>query len=129
MFNKFLVDTDVLVDFFRGEEKAVGFVKKYSKRIVISAITVSELYAGVRENEERSELDEFIELFTILPVTPEIAVKGGLYKRDFFKSHHIGLADAIIAATAEIHEADLKTLNSKHFPMLRGLKPPYKKGD
>ncbi|MCK4761585.1 MAG: type II toxin-antitoxin system VapC family toxin [Candidatus Aminicenantes bacterium] len=128
MFNKFLVDTDVLVDFLRGEEKAVDFVKRDSKKILISAITAAELYAAVRENGERRELDEFVEIFAVLPVTPGIAVKGGLFKRDFFKSFRIGLADAIIAATAEIHEADLKTLNSKHFPMFKGLKPPYKKG-
>lgn len=127
MFNKFLVDSDVLVDFLRGEEKAVIYIKKHARKIIISAISAAELYAGVRENEERQELDEFVELFPILPVTLEIARIGGLYKRDFFKSHNLSLADAIIAATAKTHEADLKTLNTKHFPMLKGLKPPYKK--
>jgi predicted nucleic acid-binding protein len=37
---------------------------------------VAELYAGVKDNEERKELDEFVELFPILPVTPEIAKMG-----------------------------------------------------
>jgi predicted nucleic acid-binding protein len=35
------------------------------------------------------------------------------------------LADAIIAATAESARAELKTFNAKHYPMLKGLKPPY----
>jgi predicted nucleic acid-binding protein len=90
---------------------------------------VAELYAGVKDNEERKELDEFVELFPILPVTPEIAKMGGLYKRDYFKTHGIGLADALTAATAKIHNANLKTLNIKHFPMFKGLKPPFKKKD
>jgi len=127
MINKFLVDTDVLVDYLRGYNKAVEYVKKYSKKITLSAISVAELYAGVRDNEERKELDNFVGLFSILPVTREIAKMAGLYKRDFFKSHNIGLADAIVAASAQTHKAEIKTLNIKHFPMLKGLKPPYTK--
>jgi len=43
------------------------------------------------------------------------------------KSHGVGLADAILAATAEVENAELKTLNTKHYPMLKGLRPAYKK--
>ncbi|MHC4458909.1 MAG: PIN domain-containing protein, partial [Planctomycetota bacterium] len=52
---------------------------------------------------------------------------GGLYKRDYGKSHGVGLADAILAATAEAENAELKTLNTEHFPMLKGLRPAYTK--
>ena len=127
MAKNYLVDTDVLVDYLRGEEKAVNYIKKHAKKITLSAVSAAELYAGVREGREQQQLDEFIGLFPILPVNLETAQIGGIYKRDFFKSHHLSLADAIIAATAETHEADLTTLNTKHFPMLKGLKPPYKK--
>jgi len=57
----------------------------------------------------------------------EIAKAGGLYKRDYGKSHGVGFADAILAATAEAENAELKTLNTKHYPMLKGLRPAYKK--
>ena len=88
-------------------------------------ITVAELYAGVKDDHERQELDDFVDLFHVFPLTTETARIGGLHKRDYFKSHAVGLADGIIAATAEIHDADLKTLNIEHYPMLKGLKPPY----
>jgi predicted nucleic acid-binding protein len=52
---------------------------------------------------------------------------GGLLKRDYGKSHGVGLADAIVAATAEAENAELKTLHTKHYPMLKGLKPAYLK--
>ncbi len=39
----------------------------------------------------------------------------------------MGLADAIIAATASVENAVLKTLNVKHYPMLAGLEPAYRK--
>jgi predicted nucleic acid-binding protein len=61
----------------------------------------------------------------VVPLTVEIAIAGGLYERDFGKSHGVGLADAILAATAEAEKAELKTLNVKHYPMIKGLKPAY----
>jgi predicted nucleic acid-binding protein len=126
MSEKFLVDTDVLVDYLRGNDKAVNYIKTNSKNILLSAISVAELYAGFKD-DERKVLAEFIELFPVLPITMIIAKLGGDYKREFFKTHNVGLADALIAATAKTHNAALKTLNTKHFPMLKDLEPPYKK--
>ena len=127
MADSLLLDTDVLVDFFRGYSKAVAFVNKNSSRIILSSIVIAELYAGVKGDAELTVLENFISLFRIIPVTSEIARMGGLYKRDYGKSHGVGLADAIIAATCEAENADLKTLNVKHYPMIKGLRPTYKK--
>ena len=123
----FLIDTDVLIDFFRGYNKAVTFVNTNSTRIVLSSIVVAELYAGVKGEEELSALENFVFLFRIIPVTSEIAKTGGLYKNYYGKSHGVGLADAIIAATCIIENAELKTLNVKHYPMIKGLRSTYKK--
>ena len=122
-----LLDTDVLVDFFRGHRKAVAFVNAHDHRIILSSIVVAELYAGVKGDAEQAAIDNFISLFRIVPVSTGIAKAGGLYKRDYGKSHGVGLADAILAATAEAENAELKTLNTKHYPMLKALKPAYKK--
>jgi len=61
------------------------------------------------------------------PLNAEIAKTGGLHKRDYAKSNGVGLADAISAATAEAENAELKTLNTKHCPMFKGLRPAYTK--
>lgn len=122
-----LLDTDVLVDFLRGHDKAVAFVNTHSARIILSAIVVAELYAGVKGNEEHVALEGFVSLFRVVPVSAEIAKAGGLYKRDYGTSHGVGLADALLAATAEAEDAELKTLNRKHYPMLKGLRPAYMK--
>ena len=127
MARTLLVDTDVLIDFFRGYGKAVTFVSRHSSNMVLSSIVVAELYAGAKDDSELDVLANFISLFRIIPVTPEIARTGGLYKRAFGKSHGVGLADAIIAATCGVEKAELKTLNIKHYPMVKGLKPAYKK--
>jgi len=122
-----LLDTDVLVDFFRGHGKAVAFVNAHSTRIILSSIVVAELHAGVKGDAEQAALENFVSLFRVVPVSAVIAKAGGLYKRDYGKSHGVGLADAILAATAEAENAELKTLNAKHYPMLKGLRPAYKK--
>jgi predicted nucleic acid-binding protein len=127
MAKPILLDTDVLVDFFRGYGKAVSFVNTYNARIILSSIVVAELFAGVKGHSEQSALQDFISLFRVVPVNSEIAKAGGLYKQDYGKSHGVGLADAILAATADAENAELKTLHTKHYPMLKDLKPAYKK--
>ena len=122
-----LLDTDVLVDFLRGHSKAVAFVNARQDRIILSSIVVAELYAGVKGDDEQSVLETFVSLFRVVPVSAEIAKAGGLYKRDYAGSHGVGLADAILAATVEAENAEFKTLNIKHFPMLKGLRPAYTK--
>ena len=127
MARSILLDTDILVDFLRGNSKAVAFINAQSARVILSAIVVAELYAGVKGEAEQIVLDNFVSIFRVVPVSAEIAKVGGLYKRDFGKSHGVGLADAILAATAEAENAELKTLNRKHYPMLKGLMPAYTK--
>jgi predicted nucleic acid-binding protein len=122
-----LVDTDVMVDFLRGHPKAVALIQAQSARIILSSIVAAELYAGVRGDEELSTLDGLLQLFRIVPVSTELARAAGLYRRDYAKSHGVGLSDAIIAATAQAENADLTTLNTRHYPMIKGLIPAYAK--
>ena len=127
MARSILLDTDILVDFFRGHSKAVSFINTHSARIILSSIVVAELYAGAKGGEEQAVFDNFVSLFRVVPVGTEIAKAGGIYKRDYAKSHGVGLADAILVATAEAENAELKTLNAKHYPMLRDLHRAYNK--
>jgi len=126
MTPRLLLDTDVLVDYLRDRDEAVAYVEAHAASILISAVTVAELYAGVREGEERRSLAEFLDAFAIIPIDAEIAQKGGLFRRDYGPSHNVGLADALIAATAELHQAKLVTLNARHFPMVE-VEVPYTK--
>jgi predicted nucleic acid-binding protein len=127
MAKPILIDTDVMVDFLKGHPKAAAIIQTSSNRIILSSIVVAELYAGVRGDDELNTLDNLISLFRVIAVSPILAKAGGLYKRDYAKSHGIGLGDAIIAATADSENAELKTLNTKHYPMFKGLTPPYTK--
>jgi predicted nucleic acid-binding protein len=127
MPNRYLFDTDVLIDYLRGREQALTFVESLSECPTISVITVGELYSGVREGQERTILDQFITGLEIVPVDREMAIRGGLFRRDFLKSHKVEMADVLIAATSVVMGIPLVTLNRKHFPMLPDLIVPYQK--
>lgn len=122
-----LIDTDVLIDFLRGRAEAIGYIQGVDLPAYISAITVAELFAGVREGNERTALERFLGAFDIVSADDEIARRGGLFRRDFGKSHAVSLPDALIAATAELRGLPLVTLNRKHFPMLANVQVPYQK--
>ena len=123
-----LIDTDVLIDYLRDNPQAVQFLENDCGRSLISAISVAELYAGVREGVERRALDTFLSAFDLVSVDGSIAERGGLYRRDYYRSHAISLADALIAATAFVRSATLVTLSRKHFPMISDIHIPYTKG-
>lgn len=127
MSGQVLVDTDVLIDFLRGYGPAVSFVDDHSDRIVLSAIVVTELYAGAKGDAEQKVLQSLLSVFRVAPISGEIARLGGLYRRDYGPSHGTGLSDALVAATAFLEGAELKTLNVKHYPMVDGIEPAYRK--
>jgi predicted nucleic acid-binding protein len=128
MAERLLIDTDVIIDYLRNQADAVTYLESLAEPQLVSAITVAELYAGVREGEERTALDTFLTAFDVVPIDEAIAIRGGLYRRDYGRTHNVGLADALIAATAEVTDAHLVTLNAKHFPMLPAVTLPYQKG-
>lgn len=124
MATQLLIDTDVLIDYLRDYPEAVSYVEARQEHLFISVVTVAELYAGVREGEERTRLEHFLRAFEIVPLDLHLAIQGGLYRRDYNKSHNVGLADALIAATAAQRQVPLVTLNRKHFPMLQDVIVP-----
>ena len=104
-----------------------GFFEKTveASTCYFSAITIAELFGGVRESKERHLLEKFLKSFEPIALNEQIAQTAGIYRRDYGKSHGTGLADALIAATSS--NVTLVTLNKKHFPMLEKLHIPYHK--
>jgi predicted nucleic acid-binding protein len=127
MANTQLVDTDVMVDFLRGNPHALKIILNNLESIALSSIVVAELYAGVKGEREMGILGGLISVLRVIPVTKELAKSAGLLKMNYMKTHGVGLADAIIAATTESENASILTLNTKHYPMIKGLKPAYNK--
>ncbi len=117
MVKKVLLDTNILVDALRGLPKCEEYLQSLAEgEICCSVITMGELWAGVRSNEEE-DLDLFLGAFHWITLDEQMAKRAGRYMQTFAKSHGLLLPDALIAASAHAVGADLVTLNIKHFPM------------
>lgn len=127
MTGHYLIDTDVIVEYLRGRQQAIRFLESLEGTLHTSAITVAELYSGVRD-DEREALDQFLSVFNVVPVDDTLARTAGLLRRDFRPAYGTGLADAIVAVSAKAAGAVLVTFNQRHFPMVDDLLVPYRSG-
>ncbi len=127
MNKPFLVDSDVLIDYLRGFHVACDFMERHIDRIGLSVITIAEIRAGIKGKEEEKAFERFLSAISLYDVTRPIAEMGGDWVRQFGRSHGVEIPDALIAATATVHHLELKTLNTKHYPMIKNIAPAYKK--
>jgi hypothetical protein len=117
-----VVDTDVLIEYLRGREQPVDYLHALNADLLLSSLTVAELFAGARDDEIKA-LRTMLGAFGVVAVDAAIAEAAGRLRRRYGPSHGTGLSDAVIAATVEASGARLVTFNSKHFPMLEVIVP------
>ena len=120
-----LIDTCILIDYSKNNTHAIDYFENLVQPPAVSALTVTEIMTGIRNTREQQLFSNLFQMFNVMPVTYEIAEQAGLYRQCYFKSHHVGVVDAIIAATVNLHTLELVTLNIKHFPMIQGLVKAY----
>ena len=96
--------------------------------LMVSAIAFQELRFGIEsmsQGKKRDRLEEWLESLRrefvgrILPVTEEVAEVSGVLLAGTKQAGHMAeVADALIAATAQVHGMVVATLNWKHFEPL-----------
>lgn len=122
-----LVDTDVLIAHLRGVPTARDWLRQARRAdpLAVSVVTIAELTGGMR-SAERRDVGRLLSAFRAEPVTEVIARRAGEFMREYRRSHGgVGIADYLIAATAEERGLRLATLNTRHFPMFDDLEPPF----
>jgi predicted nucleic acid-binding protein len=122
-----LVDSDVLIAHLRGVDAARDWLIGTRKNgpLAISVVSIAELVGGMRSIERR-EVWRLLASFRAEPTTEVIARRAGEMMRRYRRSHTgIGLGDYLIAATADVKGLQLATLNVRHFPMFKNLRPPF----
>lgn len=124
--SEILLDTSVVVDFLRGRRpEAAQFLNSLSTRPCVSAITLTEVFSGLRRQKDEPTARSFFADCRVLAVTSAIGEGAGVILSRYGASHAVDVPDALIAATVEHHGLVLATLNVKHFPMFARLKPAY----
>jgi predicted nucleic acid-binding protein len=120
-----LLDTSVLIDVLRGSPAATEWLSGLGELPLCSEITRAEVLRGVR-SAERTRTERLLAALRWAPVDETISRRAGELGRRHRASHRgLGVADLLIAATAEIHDAELATANVRHYPMFPGLEAPY----
>lgn len=117
-----LIDTDVLIWYLRGNEKAKQLLEKQDS-FFISVVTYMELVQGMRNKKELTLLRGALRNWNarILFINEEISTKAMFYVEQHYLSHSLELADALIAATAVINGFELCTANQKHYQIIKEL--------
>ncbi len=119
-----LLDTSILIDFLRREDKRLTRLYRLSKNyqiLSISIISHTELYAGEspwKNREMRRNLESLLSNLTVIPLTLEISKEAGRLRA----LNSLSTIDAIIAATALSEELPFATLNTKDFKKVKKLK-------
>lgn len=117
---QFLLDTDVLVDFFKKRSYAQELLATIKEKgdLFLSVLSVSELRAGWTDEEASYFLPKLYAFAIRAPVTNEVAELAGAI-RHTYKTKGVSLPtiDTLIAATAIENGYLLVTNNKRHYPM------------
>ena len=120
-----VLDTSVLIDLLRGDERAAEFVEGLESVPACSEVTRIEVIRGLR-SAERAVAERLFSTLKWVAVDEPIARLAGELGRRWRRSHAgISPADLAVAGTAGQVEARVATANVRHYPMFRGLRPPY----
>jgi predicted nucleic acid-binding protein len=125
----YLLDTNVVSEFPkpRPNEGVLAWLEEVQEdSVFLSVVTIAELRHGIDRlpsSKRRRQLDEWLrndvrERFEerTVPVDAEIAdACGKIMARLEVSGRRLELADALIAATAQIHKLVLVTRNVSHF--------------
>ena len=118
-----VVDTDILIDAGRGNERAIAYLERKEDESVlaVSVVTVMELLVGCENKKEQRALEQFVRRFYVLPITESISERAvGLLKK-YRLSHGLLIADALIAATAMENGMSLASKNQRDYRFINGL--------
>ena len=117
-----LVDTDVLIWYLKGNKTAYTVLRDLGQ-FSISVVTYMEILQGLRNRAELNAWKSFLKNRDIRQILldHEITTKAMYWMEEFFLSHKLRMADALIAATADLYGLELLTGNYADYKFIPGL--------
>jgi len=123
--NLILIDTSILIDFFRKTDKSkthwIALVNLgYS--FAVSTISKFEIFAGAKPEQLHfwQKIFEHIVVLSVDESTVDVAVNVNANLKQ--RSKQIDIADLLIASTAISNGLRIATLNRKHFERIENLR-------
>ena len=118
-----LFDTDVLIWVFRGHRKAIALIDGTAERH-LSVVSYMELMQGARDKLEVRTIKSFLGEadFRMVSLSENIGHRASIYMEEFGLKAGMGLADALLAATAVENDLTLCTANQRHYKAVSELR-------
>lgn len=123
----YLIDSDVLIHFLKGEPTAVKTITKLQKHpLYVSIISVGEILEGLLETKNKRKLVSFKELLktlTVVNIDFKVIEKFASVRKLLRKKGMlIDNFDLLIASTCLAYDLSLVTKNTGHFKRIPDLK-------
>jgi predicted nucleic acid-binding protein len=115
----YVLDTDVLIWVLRGRAEIIEKVSQLKEHsaLGISVISIAEIYKNIFPSE-LTTTEDYLNQHIKFTVDEKAARIAGLYWQQYAKDlKALSLTDCLIAATANVNNVTLISLNAKHFPM------------
>lgn len=125
-----LCDTNILIEFYNNNQQVIETLRAIGREnLSISVITQAELYYGALNKRELQKIKKHLALLHLYPIDSSISDLFEELMETYVLSHKLSIPDALIAATALVHQIELYTFNLKDFRYIPNLKiytPPTK---
>ena len=116
------LDSDIIIDFLRGKEDAVNYIKNTNDELATTTINVFEVYFGGYKIGKIKDLDEFFSSLKILNLDFNSSKKAAeIASRLSKEGKQIEVKDLLIASICLVNNCVLVTSNVKHFSRIEGL--------
>ncbi len=125
-----IVDTDVMIDVFRGLQPAVDWLNSLeNEEILLPGYVAMELFQGCEDKEQRRKVENNLNNFSIKWPSPEVCNRALSNYSKYNLSHSLGMIDALIGQLSVSLDLPLYTFNEKHYEVIPDLKTvqPYQK--
>ena len=117
-----LCDTNIFISAFNGRQDTIDQLDRIGlEEIVLSSVTVMELLQGMGNKEELAQMKKKIKYFDVVQIDEAISLKATEFIEIYKLSHGLSIPDAIIGATAIVHQIPLYTYNIRDFDFLPGI--------
>ena len=117
-----LCDTNIFIHAFNSDADTLEQLKLIElQNVVLSAITVMELYQGMGNKTELARMKKNIKYYDVIEVDQNTSALATNLIENYRLSYGLQIPDAIIGASAVVHQIPLFTYNQKDFSFVPNI--------
>ena len=117
-----LCDTNIFIHAFNSDADTIKQLNQIGlENVVLSAITVMELYQGMGNKTKLAQMKKKIKYYDVVEVDKDTSVLATGLIESYRLSHGLQIPNAIIGASAVVHQIELFTYNTKDFSFIPNI--------